>query len=119
MVVVAALAAKAAGVLAGAAITATLRLARSARHSRQTIVSTFRPPVFVRDVLALDISGLAQPLKERTQTARGSVGRFAAEEPDHRHRPLLRTRTKRPCRSAAEQRDEGASLHSITLSASA
>jgi hypothetical protein len=31
------------------------------------------------------------------------------EEPDHRHRRLLRTRRERPRRCAAEQRDELAS----------
>src|SRR5262245_14060784 len=43
------------------------------RHRRQTIVSTFRPAVCDSDVLALDITGLAQPLKERTHIARESV----------------------------------------------
>jgi hypothetical protein len=41
-----------------------------------------------------------------------------AEEPDHRHRRLLRPRRERPGRRrAAEQRDELAALHSITSSA--
>jgi len=38
--------------------------------------------------------------------------RWAAEEPDHRHRWLLRTRRERPReRRCAEQRDELAALH--------
>src|SRR6516225_2859011 len=42
------------------------------------------------------------------------------EEPDHRHRRLLRARRERPRgRRAAEQRDELAPLHSITSSARA
>jgi hypothetical protein len=47
------------------------------------------------------------------------LNRFAVEEADHRHR-LLRPRRERPrhCR-AAEQRDELASLHSMTSSARA
>jgi hypothetical protein len=40
------------------------------------------------------------------------------QEPNHRHRCcLLRPRRERPRRSAAEQRDELATLHSITASA--
>src|SRR5258708_5054862 len=45
------------------------------------------------------------------------IGRVAAEEPDHRHRGLLRARRERPRRRAPEQRDELAPLHSITSSA--
>jgi hypothetical protein len=41
----------------------------------------------------------------------------AAEEPDHRHRLLQRSRRERPRRRAAEQRDELAAFHSITSSA--
>jgi hypothetical protein len=41
-----------------------------------------------------------------------------AQEPDSRQLPrLLRARRERPCHRAAEQRDEGAPLHSITSSA--
>src|SRR5262249_21437426 len=43
----------------------------------------------------------------------------AAEEPNHRHRRLLRTRRDRPRRRAAEQRNELAAPHSITSSARA
>src|SRR5205807_5719091 len=46
--------------------------------------------------------------------------RYTAEEPDRRHRRLLRARRKRPRdRRAAKQRDELASFHSITSSARA
>src|SRR5262249_28996687 len=46
------------------------------------------------------------------------VRRCAAEEPDHRHRWLLRPRRKRPCRRAADQRDDLAAVaHSMTSSA--
>src|SRR5262249_16671592 len=38
-------------------------------------------------------------------------GRADAEICDQRHRQLLRSRRERPCRSAAEQRDELAALH--------
>jgi hypothetical protein len=39
------------------------------------------------------------------------------EEPDRRHRRLLRACRERPRRRAAEQRDELAAFHSITSSA--
>src|SRR5262249_34897588 len=56
----------------------------------------------------------------RAQTVAQQVGPFGAEHSDHRHRRLLRARRERPrSRSAAEQRDELAALHSITSSASA
>src|SRR5262249_1709828 len=38
-------------------------------------------------------------------------GRRAAEEPDYRHRRLLRARSERPCCRTAEQRDELAASH--------
>jgi hypothetical protein len=38
-----------------------------------------------------------------------------ADEADHRHRCLLRTRGKRPCCRTAEQGDELASFQSIEL----
>jgi ABC-type uncharacterized transport system substrate-binding protein len=53
---------------------------------------------------------------ERVQTASDRIGRSGVEESDHRHR-LLRPRRERPSRSAAEQRDELATPHSITSSA--
>jgi hypothetical protein len=49
---------------------------------------------------------------------RVEVGRRAVEEPDHRHPRLLPARGQRPGRRAAEQRDELATFHSITSSAS-
>ena len=64
IVVVAAFAASAAGVLV-AAITATWRRTRSAAKRRQPIILAFRPAVFDRHVLALDIAGFLQALAER------------------------------------------------------
>ena len=69
---------------------------------RQAAIATFRPAKFDGHVAALDKAGLAQALAERAHPARPQVGRFAAEEPDHRHRRLLRVRRQRPrCRRAA------------------
>src|SRR5262249_6388054 len=48
---------------------------------------------------------------------RGILRRSRTEKADDRHRRLLRARRERPCRRAAEQRDEVVALHSITLSA--
>src|SRR5262249_25992071 len=89
------------------------------RKHRQSIILAFRPAIFDLDVLAFGISCLFQSLAERTQADRvsGQVRRCAAEEPDHWHRGLPRTRRERPRRRAAEQRDECAALHSITSSA--
>src|SRR5262249_62345725 len=60
--------------------------------------------------LALDISRLLQPLAERAQTDRVHFRRCVAEEPDHRHRRLLRARRERPCRRAGERGQEFSSF---------
>jgi len=53
-----------------------------------------------------------QALAERGHHVRVRLGRRAAQESDHRHRRLLRTRSKRPrSRCTAKKRDELASLH--------
>src|SRR5262249_47092905 len=75
-----------------------------------------RPAVFDSHVLALDKAGFAQALTECAQTAREHVRRFAAKISDRRHRRLLRARRERPCRRAAEQRDERAPFHQQFLS---
>src|SRR5262245_28995275 len=79
---------------------------------------TLRPAIFNRHVLALDVAGVAKPLSERAHEWCVGVRRSAVEEPDHRHRRLLRARHSRPRRRrAADQRDEFAPFHSITSSA--
>src|SRR5262249_27521116 len=70
-----------------------------------------------RDVLALDIAAILEATVKSAKTVRVRVRRLAVEKPDHRHRRLLRARRDRPRRRAAEQRDERATLHSITSSA--
>ena len=119
IVVVAALAAKAEAVLPVAAITATSPANQIGRQCRQPIDLILRPAVYDRQVLALDIAGLLQALAKCAQTVRDRVRRCGVEEPDHRHRRLLRARRERPrSRRAAEKRDELAPLHhSITSSA--
>jgi len=50
-------------------------------------------------------------LAECARTIDVRVRRYTAEEPDHRHRRLLRARRERPRRRAAEKRDELATFH--------
>src|SRR5262245_53616643 len=75
-----------------------------------------------RHVLALNETRLLEALPESAQKL--FVLRYGGEDPDHRHRRLLRARRKGPCRSrAADERYEIAPLHrcnhSITSSARA
>src|SRR5262249_14600302 len=86
------------------------------RQRRQPVNLIVGPAVLDRDVLALDISGVFKSLAESAQPVRKPIKRLAIEEPDHRHRRLLRPRRERPRRRATEQRDEIAPLHSITSS---
>src|SRR5262249_23343328 len=75
--------------------------------------------VFDRDVLGLDIAVILQALAKCWQYNVRERARLAVEEPNHRHRTLLRACRDRPRRHAAEQRDELAPPHSITSSARA
>src|SRR5262245_36583103 len=83
----------------------------------QPVGLVLRPAIFDRYILAFDIPGFADALPKCGHKTRSVARRRAAEEPDHRHCRLLRARRQRPSRRAAEQRDERAALHSITLSA--
>src|SRR5262249_24392794 len=90
------------------------------RQRRQSIDLILGPTVFDRNILALDIAIILQALAKCGQHNVPERARLAVEERDHRHRPLLRARRERPCRRAADQRDEIAPLHhSITSSARA
>ena len=108
---------KRSGVLPGVAITATRRWTKSAMSAGRRSYWPSSPVVFHRHVLAFDITGFVEALAERTSNAPRVLGRAAVDEPDHRHRRLLRPRRQRPRRRAAEQRDELAPPHSITSSA--
>ena len=66
------------------------------RQRRQSIQLILGPAVFDRHVLALDIAGVLQALAKSAQTVRERVRRCGVEEPDHRHRRLLRARRERP-----------------------
>jgi hypothetical protein len=75
------------------------------RQCRQSVVLTFRPAVFDHDVLAFDIVRFLQTLVERRDLLAQLSGRCGIEEPDHRHRRLLRPRRQWPHRDPAEQGD--------------
>ena len=66
------------------------------RQRRQPIETTLRPPEFDRHVATLDVAGFGQPLAELSYEACILCGRTHVEEPDHRHRRLLRVRGERP-----------------------
>src|SRR5262249_20435376 len=86
---------------------------------RQSIVLILRPVVLNRHVLAFEIATLANAMPERGHKVGSAAGRRGAENPDHRHRLLLRARREGPRRRAADERDELAPPHSITSSARA
>src|SRR5262245_53810456 len=90
------------------------------RKRRQPVVLTICPAVVDHDVLTLDKASFVQSLANDGDRMRIGSGRTAAEESNHRQPTLLRPRSDRPCRQAAEQRDELApNHHSITSSARA
>src|SRR5262249_23137123 len=70
--------------------------------------------------LAFGVANVLEALAEGPHRFYVALGRLRVEETDHWHRRLLRPRRERPGnRRATEQRDEVASPHSITSSASA
>src|SRR5262249_26710731 len=87
----------------------------------QSIILILRPAILDRHILAFDVPAFADALPECGHKTCSVGGRRAAEEPDYRHRRLLRARRERPrCHRATEQRDELATAaHSITSSARA
>src|SRR5262249_2416391 len=84
----------------------------------EPVEAPFRQAILDGNVLALDVAGFTNALSECGQKA-CTIGKErprSAEEPDHRHRGLLRARRKRPRgRRAAEQRYELAPFQLIEL----
>src|SRR5262245_13536240 len=79
---------------------------------RQPTVMSFRPAVFDRHVPARDIAGFRQALAKRGQELCILTRRPGVEEPEHRHRRLLRASSERPCdRRAGDKRDKLAPFH--------
>ena len=73
------------------------------RQLRQPIITAFRPAVFDRHILTLDVAFFTEALPERGQVPYPKIYRDAVENPDHRHRWLLRARRERPRHRAAER----------------
>src|SRR5262249_22941331 len=88
------------------------------RQSNQPIRIIFCCTILDHDVLPLDIADFLQALTKRVNEMWGVGDRRAAKKTDPRHY-LLRARRERPSCRAAQQRDERATPHSITSSASA
>src|SRR5262249_10659274 len=89
------------------------------KKSRQPLKFTIGPTILASKIAPLSIPRISQAPPECGYV--GSVRRGAADKSDQWHRRLLRPCPERPCRRAAEQRDELAPLHlrghSITSSA--
>jgi hypothetical protein len=77
----------------------------------QSIGVPIRPPIFDRDVLALNKSDLIQAALERGNEMRETGSSLGVQKPDDGHRRLLRLRRNRPNRRAADKRDELAPVH--------
>jgi hypothetical protein len=59
------------------------------------MILAFEPVILDGYVLATDVTGFSKPVAERIRKARQSIRRPAIDEPDHRHRWLLRARRDR------------------------
>ncbi len=89
-------------------------------QTRQAVQLIVGVAVFNRDVLAFVEPRRCEALTEARDHGRGRRKRRTAQKPDYRHSRLLRPRRQRPrSRRAAKQRDEFATLHSMTSSARA
>jgi hypothetical protein len=65
------------------------------------------PAVFDNNVLAPNAAYFIEALPQGSRTVTGGLRRAAVDQPDHRHRWLLRAHRERPRdRHAAKQRDE-------------
>src|SRR5205823_12591543 len=82
------------------------------RQCRQSVILLVGPEILDPDVPALDKAGFAEALPECCDHRLIAARRRAAEQTDHRHRRLLRTRRERRARDrATEQHDEFAAPH--------
>jgi hypothetical protein len=100
------LAVRAAAKLRGVTMTATRRRTRSSANSGSRVATPSAKRYSTRNVAALDIAGFSQALAKCRHEVFNWLARVQMEEPNHRHRSLLRLRGKRPCCRAAEKRDE-------------
>ena len=74
--------------------------------SPQLIVASSCPAIFYGDVLFLGVPGFGQTAMERGQRLSHAGRRPAVEKANHRNATLLRPRSKRPSRRAANKCDE-------------
>src|SRR5262249_13431239 len=74
------------------------------RERRQSVVLTFRPAILDCHVLTFGEPALPEALTECCQRIGGLAWRAAAEEANHGHRRLLRSRSERPHGSRAAER---------------
>src|SRR5262249_51304657 len=86
-------------------------------HGRQPIVLALSKPILDPQVVPLDIACLRQAESDCRSVGCRCCLQERAKKSDHRLGWLLRARRERPRGRAAEQRDELAAFHSITLSA--
>jgi hypothetical protein len=107
------LAATAASLWPGVAITATRRRTNSATNAGIRSYWPSKPVVFDRCVPVVPVAGFAKPLPERSHVC---VGRRGSNEPDHRRCCILPGRRDRPHRRT-KSRDELPPSHWITSSA--
>jgi hypothetical protein len=90
------------------------------RHQRWQSIDLIKSiAIFDRNVLTLDIAGFRKTPAKRCHEVRRILRCRNPDEPDHRHRRLLRAHRERPDSRAAEKGDELAPPHSMTSSASA
>lgn len=75
-------------------------------HVGEPLVVAFRPTIFNRNVLAVDVASLLQPLQEAANIGRKSLRRRAIEKTDDWRRRLFAVRRDRQCRRASEECDE-------------
>src|SRR5262249_54510553 len=96
-----------------------LALDQIGRQGWKSLIRIFRPAVFNRNILLLNVTRLLQSLPKGGQASVGFPGR-CAKKPNYWHRWLLRPRRERPRDGrATEKRDELAPSQSITSSARA
>src|SRR5215469_12757630 len=81
-------------------------------HRWQPIGMVLGPTVFDREVLTLNVTDFFQPLPKPPNTIGVGLRRTDAQIANHWHARLLRTRSKRPCRSRSSNSfNEDASSH--------
>ena len=100
----------------GAAIAATRRRTKFGRQRRKLIILVVGPAAFNRDIPALNIPGVLQPLAKSAHWLHIRLGRLELRKSDKWNRRLLRVRREWPrCGRAAEQSDEFAPSHVVPL----